>query len=114
MCVSDPVMQRELLARASPVGHCKFGDPGRPAPQSSLSRAHAHLIAHATIVPSPYQDSLRRDGGQARWELGTRHHCCLSVRFRKCQVAFPWARTSTRIQGVVNRRCRGSESIAGN
>lgn len=30
-----------------------------------------HLIAHATIAPSPYQDSLRRDGGQARWVLGT-------------------------------------------
>jgi hypothetical protein len=48
--------------------------------KSSLSRAHAHhLIAHATIVPSPYQDSLRRDGGQARWELGTRHHACQFV-----------------------------------
>ena len=37
------------------------------------------LIAHATIVPSPYQGSLRRDGGQARWELGTRHRACQFV-----------------------------------
>jgi hypothetical protein len=54
-------------------------DPSRPAPQIILKPAplcrdaRAHLIAHATITPSPYQDSLRRDGGKARWELGTRH-----------------------------------------
>jgi hypothetical protein len=80
-----------------------LGDPSWPAPQiipklAPLCRgAHVHLIAHATIAPSPYQDSLRRDGGQARWELGT----SLSVRFRKCQVAFLW---DTRILGVVYRR----------
>ena len=67
------------------MGHCKFGEPNLPAPQifplprsGPLCRgAHVHLIAHATIAPSPYQDSLRRDGGQARWELGTRHHCAV-------------------------------------
>jgi len=52
--------------------HCKLKDPGRPAPQiipkpAPLCRdAHVHLIAHATITPSPYQDSLRRDGAGKR------------------------------------------------
>ena len=58
-----------------------------------------HLIVHATIAPSPYQDSLRRDGG-----LGTGYEISLSL---------PWARTDACIQGV-HKRSRDSEYILGN
>lgn len=109
--VSDPRQVRIASPWVIANSEIRVGQLHRlfPLPRSgSLCRgahvhARVHLIAHATIVPSPYQDSLRRDGGQARWDFGNwvRDIIVVSVRFRKCQVAFPWARTSTRIQGVV-------------
>lgn len=46
--------------------------------------------------------------GVGNWGTGYETSLCLSGRFRKCQEAFPWARTSTRIQGVVNRRFKST------
>jgi hypothetical protein len=111
VCRAQQTMCGDLPAAVSqPSGSLQIRGSGSAGSTGPLCRsAHAHLIAHATIVPSPYQDSLRRDGGQARWELGTRHHC--ACQFVSGSVR-SWARTSTRIHGVVYRRRRDSESIS--
>ena len=59
-----------------------------------------HLIAHATIVPSPYQDSLRRDGGKriGNWGTGYETSLALVSSFQNLSAA------STRILGVVYTR----------